>query len=180
MKRFLKILAIVVAGVLALLILIGAAFVWMIGQALDPGPETRVSAYSSLLKDWSEMGVVDGFPKTIPANATDVSLHARPGILQGSGHFQLRMKLPPADVAAIEARAKAAAVRTCPPQCTDYIEEPEFWSVPWLHAGETESGRFPSDFVVYALETDGDWNHPTGEGVAVSRARNEVIYWADD
>lgn len=180
MKRLLKILVVVVAVVLAVLILLAVAFVWIVGQALDPEPETKVSAYEGLLAEWSGMGVVDGFPKRIPANATEVRLHAMPGVLQGSGHFQLRMKLPAADIAAIEARAKAAAVRSCPSLCTTAIEDPEFWKVPLLHAGSQDGEPFPEDFIVYALETDGDWNHPTGEGVAISRARSEVVYWADD
>ena len=170
------------AGLLGLGVVGFLVLAWLFVHAIDQSLDgtTRVSDYPRLLEDWSAMGLVDHFPKTIPAEAADVSLAALPGVLQGSGYLQLRMKLPPQEVAAILAATKAKAVRHCPGQCPDNIEDPEFWAVPRLVAGNKPEGRFPPDFVVYALQTDGDWNHPTGKGVAVSVTRSEVVYWADD
>lgn len=176
MWRVLRIGALVIAVVIGLGI---AAFVTVACLFREPELTTRVSDYPSLLRDWSPTGLVDHFPKTIPTQASGVSLSAYPGFLQGSGFFQLRMKLPPQEVEVIAARTKAAAVRSCPNQCTNNIEDPESWSLPDLVAGTTPERGFPPDFVVYALETDGDWNHPTGKGIAVSVARSEVVYWAE-
>jgi hypothetical protein len=168
----------IVAAMLVALYMLFTAYVWW---SLIEGskPTTRLDAYPSLLKDWAETGMVDHFSRAIPAQARNVSLKAYPGMLQGSGSFQLRMTLPAAEVAAIDARMQTEAMRRCPPECTRGIDEPEFWSVPRLEAGQTDEGdTFERDFVVYALYTDGDWNHPTGKGIAVSVKRNEVVYWA--
>lgn len=168
----------IAAAVLAGLYLLFVGFVWW---SLTEGskPTTRLDAYPRLLKDWAETGMVDHFPRAIPAQARNVSLEAYPGMLQGSGSFQLRMTLPGAEVAAIDQRMKARPVRRCPPECTNGVEDPDFWSVPRLEAGQKDdSVSFERDFVVYALYTDGDWNHPTGKGIAVSVKRNEVVYWA--
>lgn len=172
--KFLLIAAAVLAGLYLLLV----GFVWWFFTE-GSKPTTRLDAYPALLKDWAETGMVDHFPRTIPSQARNVSLEAYPGMLQGSGSFQLRMTLPPAEVTAIETRMKAQAMRRCPPQCTTGIGEPEFWAVPYLQAGQKDdSVSFERDFVVYAIYTDGDWNHPTGKGIAVSVKRNEVVYWA--
>lgn len=91
------------------------------------------------------------------------------------------MRLPAPEVSRIESEARSRAVRICPEQCGSNISEPGYWSVPDLEAGvkaDEVSINFPPDFVVYAFETDGDWNHPTGSGVAISRRRSEVVYWA--
>ncbi len=168
----------ITGAVLAGLYLLFVGLVWW-GLTEGSKPTTRIDAYPGVLKDWAETGMVDHFPRTIPPQARNVSLSAYPGMLQGSGSFQLRMTLPAAEVAAIDERMKSRAVRRCPPQCTDGIEDPEFWVVPYLEAGQKDDTvSFERDFVVYALYTDGDWNHPTGKGVAVSVKRNEVVYWA--
>lgn len=178
MWRVVRIVALGIAIVLGLAI----AAVMMIGWQFERSLEgsTKVSDYPRLLKDWSQTGLVDHFPRTIPTQATNVSMAELPGFMQGSGYLQLRMKLPPQEVEAIAARTKVAAVRSCPSQCSRFIEDPEFWSIPDLAAGTKLERGFPPDFVVYALETDGDWNHPTGKGIAVSVARSEVVYWAED
>lgn len=146
---------------------------------LGPEVATRASDYQTLLRGWEPADLTDHFPRTIPADATHVSLAAFPGFLQGKAFFQLRMTLPPSEIEAIRARAMARAIRSCPSQCTDAIQDPAFWSVPTLIAGSPSDERFPSDFVVYAFETNRDWNHPTGKGVAISVARGEVVYWAE-
>lgn len=140
---------------------------------------TKVAAYPRLLRDWSETGLVDHFPKTIPADATDVSLSVFPGFLQGSGWFQLRMKLPRKALEAINAQAAARAIRTCPDQCEMALDDPQLWMIPRLQAGPALVGDLEDEFTVYAFETDGDWNHHTGKGIAISLARGEVVYWGD-
>lgn len=178
MWRVLRILAIAIAVVFGLAVAGVMVVAWQFDRALEGS--TKVSDYPRLLEDWSPTGLVDHFPKEIPGNATNVSMSELPGFMQGAGHLQLRMKLPPQEIEVIAARAKAAAVRSCPSQCGRYIEDPEFWSVPDLAAGTSKpERRFPPDFVVYALETNGDWNHPSGKGIAVSVSRSEVVYWAE-
>jgi len=181
MWRVLRIVAIVMALVVAIVIGLGVAFVVLVASPFEPpAGTTTVSDYPRVLKDWSPTGLVDHFPRTLPPSASNVSLAEFPGFLQGSGYFQLRMTLPPQEVEAILTRTKSAAVRRCPTQCTVYIEDPEYWEVPRLAAGNEKEMKFPPDFVVYALETDGEWNHPTGKGIAISPTRSEVVYWADD
>lgn len=172
MRRLLKVgsilVGIAIAGV--------AVAIWLF---LPPAATTRTAAYPSLLKAWSDTGLVDHFPQALPPNATDVSLFADPGFLQGSGSFQLRMTLPKQDVQDILTRMKTTAVRSCPSQCTRSVEDPQFWNIPRLAAGQKDDVRFPPDFVVFALDTNGEWNHPRGKGVAISIERHEVVYWAE-
>src|SRR4051812_27551860 len=98
MQRALRIIAIVAAVLIGLG---GGAAVTMASPLQLPTLTTRVSAYPALLEDWSPTGLVGHFPRTIPTTATNVSVAALPGFMQGSGFFQVRMKLPPQEVAAI-------------------------------------------------------------------------------
>ena len=180
MKRLLRIVGIVVAVLVAIAVALCAAVVVMyIGMSTSTATVTKVSAYPDVLEEWTSTGLVDHFPRTIPANATNVSLVAYPGAMQGSGFFQLRETLPLGDVQAILAETKASAIRSCPGQCPTGVEEPEFWHVPSLIEPDESEHQYPPDFVIYALETNGDWNHPSGKGVAISTARSEVVYWAE-
>ncbi len=88
------------------------------------------------------------------------------------------MRVPPAELRAIEAQTQKKAVRACPPQCTDYIEEPGFWPVPSLVAGVNGAGDYPASFTVYALQYDGNYDRPSMGGTAISSSTNEVVYWA--
>ena len=74
-----------------------------------PAVETRPKQYSSLLAEWQKRGLVDHFPKTLPAEATNIKLSAFPGFLQGGGWFQLRLALPSGDVARIFEEASKQA-----------------------------------------------------------------------
>lgn len=178
MRRSVRVAGIFVAIVIGLGLTIVMVAAWLFWQAT--ATTTKISAYPTLLKEWAPTGLVDHFPAMLQPGATDISLAELPSFMQGSGAFQLRMRLPPDEIEAIARRARAKAVRSCPNQCSVDVEDPEYWHVPRLAAGSESEKRFPPDFVIYALETNGDWNHPRGKGIAISVARHEVVYWAED
>jgi hypothetical protein len=61
-------------------------------------PETDVGAYGRVLERWRSTSLVDHFPVEIPTSAVDVRMSSFPGFLQGGAWFQLRMRMPEADV----------------------------------------------------------------------------------
>jgi hypothetical protein len=157
----------------------------MIGGRLIPSPDTNPAHYGSALKEWNRSGLVALFPPSIPADAKGIHFSVFPGYLQGRPWIQLRMQLPPDQVATIEAIASAA---------TDHIYAPDFrftlpgkkddWPIPGYQTGDRpDEFQFPPTFKLYVIKAVdhglGSWDPYESYGVAVSRQTNEVVYWAN-
>ena len=148
-----------------------------------PNEVTKVSKYKELRHElWHSPTLIAHFPDEIPDSAKDIRLSYFPGFLQGGAWFQVRMTLPEdtigqlfeefdskklksfrgggwSDHANSDGGVPATFFRTAEP---DYRDS----------SGDVAPGDFPEDFVVMVLGTS--------HGVAISKPRNQIVYWADD
>lgn len=159
------------------------AFLW--SEATTP--VTDPVCYESALEryNYPETEWIGHFPARIPVNATNVHFYHLQAFLQGGMILQLRCVLPSEEIESLltESVDKAKQVRE-----TDggYLGSsgPDDLRIPRLCAGEKDYVHWPKGYkiIVYNAEdrSGGSWNHGFSYGVAISMARNEVIYWAED
>ena len=138
-------------------------------------PRTDPDDYEDARGDWQPSGLIDYFPRQIPASATNVRLFAAPSVLQGQGTFQLRLTLPPADVEAIERRFVPRALR----DSTGSLYAMPMGK-PWDYTSEGRD-HLPPSFTVYVVRDPHDpaWPHTSSSGLAVRRETGEVVYWTE-
>jgi hypothetical protein len=155
------------------------------GCSVEPRTETSPKNYPSLLADWTSSGLVSHFPNPLPSTATNVTLSAYPGFLQGGAWFQVRLTLPPADV--------AKAFDTASNTAKDFYDgggvfestNAKHGGLPGtsFHTSGAQETDFPADYRVFvygAQDHGGHWNHGNSYGIVVSKQRNEVIYFAEN
>jgi len=125
-------------------------------------------------KFWKhDLGAVAHFPTKMPANAERVFLFAvRYGLRETGPIMQLRYAVPSADLAAKEAEYQRQRFIAPRPKV-------------FLLAGEQHPGPMPRDFEVYQLPPTPSASRPYAgyvqqRGVAISRQRGEIIYWAQE
>ena len=192
--KFILIVALCLAGVTAVG---GVALVFYFGHQIEQSTKTvtDVDRYPEFVGS-SDDPLRAHFPKAIPGNAKNVKLHFTPGFLQGGTIFQLRMQLPPEEIAALVDKFQAQAKRqyvlggnnnslqqeTSPDGMTVTFDY-QFYTGD--HSPDGVAKRFPDDYDLYVLEdTRGapeyDWNHPEYYGVAINEATSEVVYWMED
>ncbi|HEC35297.1 MAG TPA: hypothetical protein ENI39_02040 [Anaerolineae bacterium] len=174
-------------GVLvAMLLCIGCVALYMVraGQQL-PGQVTEVERYEEILEGFEGSPWVEHFPERIPPEATDVRLDYLPRLMQGGGHFQLRMRLPREEVGALVVEYRGRA---------EYRFEGGDWNehvnvaggVPTTFYYTSENGEmeFPSTYEVLVLgvgsaEGGYEWNHGYSYGVAIDEGESVVVYWVE-
>ncbi|MEM1251366.1 MAG: hypothetical protein AAGI69_02950 [Cyanobacteria bacterium P01_H01_bin.21] len=192
--KFVLIIALCVGGVTAVG---GVALVFYFGYQMEQATKTvtDVDRYSEFVGS-SDDPLTSHFPKIIPDNAKNVKLHFTPGFLQGGTIFQLRMQLPPEEIASLATQFQPQAKRqyvsgsnnNSPKQETS----PDGMTVTFdyrFHTGDHSpdevSKRFPDNYDLYVLEdTRGapeyDWNHPEYYGMPINKVTSEVVYWMED
>jgi hypothetical protein len=150
-----------------------------------PSTETNPDKYSVLLTQWAPTGLVSHFPKSIPTGAKNVRLSEFPGFLQGGAWFQLRLTLPPGEV--------AMAYESASTNAKDFYDggnsltsvNAKKGGLPGtgFYTSDNKDHNFPSDyriFVFAALSAGGNaWDHGQSYGLVISKERNEVIYYAE-
>lgn len=153
----------------------------------EPEVETDPAKYPVLLADWSSRNLVAHFPKSFPAEATNVRLSSFPGFMQGGAWLQIRFNLPPAQVAAIFADASAQAKAFYDGGDKLSLVNDKEGGLPGTSFLTADAGQksFPDDYRIFVFSVrDGggnsfSWNHGDSTGVVVSTKRNEVIYFAE-
>ncbi|MEI7836164.1 MAG: hypothetical protein WCK05_07105, partial [Planctomycetota bacterium] len=124
--------------------------------------------------------LVDHFPPTIPWEAERVRFSHFPGLLQGGANIQLRYRTSPEEIASLHGRFFPMRTR-------------EFWGgnirihdnlpngapTTWFHTGDG-GAVFPDDYQILVLDKEPKGgNHFCSHGVAISKQRNEIVYWAE-
>lgn len=143
------------------------------------------------------LNVPDIFPLQIPAEATHISFHANPPLLQGGERVQLAFSAPPELIQAYKATLSSHA------QYTLNSADKKNWGRSYLipsqiivtntvdprrsvfmqqlingHISYLETGRkIPDDFTVYILESKLNSNHPLSYGAAISPDENFIIFF---
>jgi len=172
-----------------------AVGVWVIrgllGFGFGPRVEMRPRKYARLLSDWRVTGLISHFPKTIPRAAMNVRLSAFPGFMRGGAWFQIRMTLPPADVAArfAEATARAKAFYDGGDKYTLVNSTEGGLAGTSFHTAGPKDYFFPDDYRIFIYEARAHggpdprcspWWSGTSIGMVISQEKNEVIYFAEN
>ena len=169
----------------SLLLIMVAGFISMF-----PHTTHSLGSYPKLRARWKQQ-LVSHFPQEIPADATLKKFSHFPGFLQGGGHIQLRLQLPPSRIQALHAGFSQKCIRsfwwddvTYGYRSTDdYQGSPETS----LRTGDSGSREFPSDYEIMILDPyrppegmkNYFRNHGSSYGVAISLKRHEIVYWAE-
>jgi hypothetical protein len=152
---------------------------------------TNVRKYEEILDTrWdSRSELVNHFPRPIPADAKTVRFSFRPGFMQRGTYIQLRCSLPPEQIE--ERYAYFARKRTRSffgGDMRDHINMKDGMPTTFFYTGEGKDRRFPTDYEIMVLdevpkEEDHpggiSWRHARCHGVAISRERHEIVYWAE-
>lgn len=160
-------------------------------------PTADVAQYAEVLNEEQFAGMVDHFPKVIPASANQVRFSHLHSALQGGQWVQLHLQLPTEEVAAIDGDAQKRAVQTWPGggnSCSPLNASPKgkcpaanYHTAPIITPRapryEDFSTDFPSTFTTYTFNAVdkgfGTWDPSSTYGISVSISTNEVVYWAE-
>lgn len=159
-------------------------------------PISAVSKYENVKRlRWHRKDLVEHFPETIPSGARDPRFYYRAGFLQGGASIELRLQLSAESVEEVYATYMLLAKSifnganklpsgsnnpgilpkwrffTFPP------EQNETAGVPTLLPQDFEN-MLLSSYPYKSKPTD--WNHGESSGIAISKERSEIIYWAED
>ena len=181
-KRILKRIAIAVGVLLLLAVLSIIALLYF----LFPHETRRIGRYESIRTQWPPE-LVGHFPLSIPSNATKPRLSYFPGFLQGGAHFQIRYRLPIADIMNLYDRFSQEKTKSFfGGNSNDHMNQTNGMPTTSFYTGAEKYGKFPADYEVMIFDTvltnrpaGYYWNHGRSHGVAISTSRTEIVYWAE-
>ena len=168
--------------------------IWLM-LTMFPNKVTKVSKYEEIRhKLWHSPTLIAHFPDKIPADANDVRLSYFPGFLQGGAWFQVKMTLPEDRISQLFEEFDLKKVKSVHGGGSYDHENSEVGMPTTLFrtskSDSSDSSRnfvgegFPEDFVIMVLgakdSARGSWNHGCSYGVAISKFRREIVYWAED
>ncbi len=151
--------------------------------------ENDIDEYEHVLSEWKQTGLINHFPQKIPEHSNIVKFSSFPGFLQGGGWVQLRLELHSNEIEQAYAGAMkrsrqyhdGGGLYTMVNRQKDGLASSNF------HTSGTNDREFPKDYRVFIFEAKPyktgsafDWNHGKSMGIAVSKNRNEVVYWAEN
>ena len=147
---------------------------------------TNVRRYDVVLNDWSNSDLVGHFPRPIPSDAKDVKFSFLPGFLQGGAHIQLRYSVSPDTISDLHSRfSKMKTKSFIGGDKNGHMNMKEGMPTTFFYTSGSDNHEFPDDYEIMIFdqvlkeEDKPNWNHGQSHGVAISKKRNEVIYWAE-
>ena len=171
-------------GAVAILISLGIFLYISMLHSFIPFEITDLREYQKILEAWSKAGITKEFPSAVPASALKVRMSCLAPFLQGGGHFQLRLKLPPEEIDAIDKKYSSSAIQVYRGKTINERYNQPIPSPSDFTNGKSDGHFHPSFnlYILMALDQGGKdyaWNHGKSYGIAVSRERSEVIYWCE-
>jgi len=141
-------------------------------------------------KLWHEPDLIEHFPEDIAPNATNSKLSYYPGFLQGGAHFQVRYQLPSHQIEELYVMFKGKGTKIFVGGNTNiHMNEENGMPTTSFYTSDVdgyEGTFFPDDYEIMILDEippevpEGhSWNHGRSHGVAISKTKNEIIYWAE-
>ena len=149
----------------------------------------NLSKYSSIVaNDWGK-DLANHFPQKIPNNVKNVKFIYRAGFMQGGAFIQLCYSTTPEEICKLHERFSK-------------IKTKSFWGggkydhmkpTTYFYNGDMTPASFPKDYEIMIF----DWipsekeikkrgisinsspNHGKSHGVAISKKRNIIVYWAE-
>lgn len=147
--------------------------------------------YDDVLEDYwqSEEALVSHFPRPIPPNAKEVEFSFHPAFLQGGAHIQLRYSLPSEVISELYGHfSEKKTMLFVGGNMNDHINMKEGMPTTFFYTSGFDTDDFPDDYEIMIFDQvlreedrpEGHyWNHGQSHGVAISRKRNEIVYWAE-
>jgi hypothetical protein len=154
-------------------------------------PVAEIGEYQSILNTrWNSSGNLTAhFPRSNPRDVQDVRFYYQPAYGQGAEIIQLRYRATPAEISKLYDRFAALKTKTFFGGGTDsHLNELEGMPPTSFWTSGSDDLRFPPDFEIMLFDEVPSeqlrsdplfWNHGSSHGVAVSRQRNEIVYWAE-
>ncbi len=154
---------------------------------------TNIKKYEGILNEyWTEehmgyRGMVSHFPRPIPKGAKNVVFSFQPWFMQGGGHIQLRYSTDPKTIRALyEEFSQRKTKSFFGGNRNDHMNVEEGMPTTFFYTNHTDDNEFPDDYEIMIFDEvlkdrpEGFyWNHGRSRGVAISRERNEIVYWAE-
>lgn len=149
---------------------------------------TDTGKYEEVLDDyWSfDKTLVAHFPRPIPANAKAVKFSFLPAFLQGGAHVQLRYSLDPDAISELYDRfSKMKTKSFIGGDKNEHMNIEEGMPTTIFYTSGSDDHKFPDDFEIMIFDKvikekgGGYWNHGQSHGIAISKTRNEIVYWAE-
>jgi len=146
---------------------------------------TDVGRYEEIMSKCGDSTLVGHFPCPIPPDAEDVRFSFFPGFLQGGAHVQLRYRTSPEKISELYERFSKMATQSFLVGDKDGRDDMHVkMPTTSFHTSGSDNYKFPDDYemmVFDQLPKEGatlNWNHGQSHGVAISKERNEIVYWA--
>lgn len=152
---------------------------------------TDVRKYADILNDyWSyNQDLVSHFPRPIPSDADGVRFSFLPAFLQGGAHIQLRYSSLPNRISELYDHFAAEKTKSFVGGDTnDHMNMKGGMPTTFFYTSGSDSHEFPDDYEIIIFdkvlkEEDRPqghyWNHGQSHGVAISKERSEIVYWAE-
>lgn len=151
-------------------------------------PVTDVTKYAEMRKEWDsyEHKIFYHFPQKISKNAKNVEFYYFPAFLQGGSSYELRMKLPSVEIDNLMKSYEGLGVQTF--SCADLEKktkgkpsEKNFT----FNTGGLKGQPLPKSYQIIVLGDTAsfpkcNWNHGEDYGLAINKAKSEVIFWANN
>ena len=148
---------------------------------------TNPRKYEKVLKEhWNyPQKLVAHFPPSIPTDAQNVRFSFRPVFLQGGAHIQLRYSASPEIIDELYERLSVQKTKSYyGGQSSEHMNMEGGMPTTIFYTSGSENFEFPDDYEIMIFDelvtqNGGYWNHGKSHGVAISRQRNEIVYWAE-
>lgn len=161
---------------------------WLIDATAEV---TDVREYQTILTQhwdsWTDLA--RHFPRPIPSDAKDVRFSYVPAFLQGGAHVQLRYHAAPATISELYTRFSGKTTKSFTGgDTTVHMNMKDGMPTTFFYTSGSANREFPDDYEVMAFDDvlkekerppGFYWNHGHSHGVAISKKRNEIIYWAE-
>ena len=160
--------------------------------------------YSSILANKWGNDLVHHFPKKIPEDAKNVKFFYKMGYMQGGSAMQLRYSASPVKIAELYERFSKKKTRSFQGgNSNDHMNQENGMPTTFFYTGdkyqadtncitgETTNSKFPEDYEIMIFDwipsnkekkrrgLERSFNHGKSHGVAISKKRNTIVYWAE-
>lgn len=165
-------------------VVISLAAVWLTFSALFISfsvwmtPINNVRKYDYIAGKWNSPFTAH-FPRPVPTDAQAVRFYYDPGALQAATIFELGYTTTPARIDSLYRDYAPRSTLTFPARTEDGYVEP----TNCVAERAEDDWMFSEDYTLFYLDekpptAEKDWNHPDSHGVAISKKRCRVVYWA--
>jgi len=165
-------------------VVISLATVWLASAALFISivawmtPTNNVRKFEAILSKGNSPFTAH-FPRHIPADARTVRFYYDPGALQAATILELGYTTTPERIDALYRDYARRATLALTAGMENGVIEP----MNIVKGDSDEFLDFSNDYTLFYLDEkppkdEQDWNHPQSHGVAISKKRHRVVFWA--